>query len=166
MFETEFIGYKLLGILCWSDGFSKLEILGSDQNYVKAFNHQLQFHEVSFDLILDSNTKLISNYSQMLPSEFSLSAYITDSENVIDIKPTNDVKPVKITSLLLVKDSVVTCDAARTSSFSLRYLLPDLELIIEIDKSELNTYKSSIRKFKGSKRLLKRLVTSFNFLRK
>jgi hypothetical protein len=164
MFEREFIGYNLLGFLCWSDGFSKLEVTGSNRVYVKAFNHELQFHEVSFDLVLDTSTKLLSNYSQMLPSEFSLSAYLTDSENVLDIKPTNDVKSVKIASLLLVKDSVLTCDTATASSFSIHYLLPDLELIIEIAKSELNIYKSSMRKFKHSKKLLKRLLASFNLL--
>jgi hypothetical protein len=165
IFEREFFGYNLLGILCWSDGFSKLEVTGSDRVYVKAFNHELQFHEVSFDLVLDSSTKLLSNYSQMLPSEYSLNAYLINSENVTDIKPNNDVRPVKIASLLLVKDFAATCDTATTSSFSVHYLLPDLELIKEISKSELHIYRLSIRRFKAIKKVLKMLMVSLRLLR-
>jgi hypothetical protein len=165
IFVREFFGYNLLGILCWSDGFSKLEVTGSDRVYVKAFNHELQFHEVSFDLVLDSSTKLLSNYSQMLPSEYSLNAYLINSENVTDIKPNNDVRPVKIASLLLVKDFAATCDTATTSSFSVHYLLPDLELIREISKSELHIYRLSIRRFKAIKKVLKMLMVSLRLLR-
>ena len=127
-FKECYYGYDILGIEAWSDDYSKIKI---NEGYIKAYNNELQFHDVSSQKEIDENTQLSSDISEQLPTEFSLNAYIINSLYIMDIKPKKTVKSIKLSSILLskkVKEQTLV-KISTDNSFNCSFLVPDLKLL-------------------------------------
>ena len=127
-FKERYYGYDILGIEAWSDDYSKIQI---NESYFKAYNNELQFHDVSSQKEIDENTQLSSDLSEQLPTEFSLNAYLINSLYIMDSKPKKIVKSIKLSSILLskkVKEQTLI-KISTDDSFNCSFLVPDLKLL-------------------------------------
>ncbi|MUL16649.1 hypothetical protein [Aliivibrio fischeri] len=127
-FKECYYGYDILGVEAWSDGYSKLKI---NDDYIKAYNNELQFHDLSSKIEIDEYTQLSSDCSNQLPTEFSLNAYLIDSLFIIDSKPEKQIYPLRLSSILLCKKIKESepMNLIQDNSFDCYFLVPDLKLL-------------------------------------
>lgn len=148
-FKERYYGYDILGIEAWSDDYSKIKI---NEGYFKAYNNELQFHDVSSQKEIDENTQLSSDLSEQLPTEFSLNAYLINSLYIMDSKPKKTVKSIKLSSILLskkVKEQPLV-KISTDNSFNCYFLVPDLKLLHSFyieSKEKKVRWKKRVKKF-------------------
>ncbi|MCE7577968.1 hypothetical protein LZS94_10710 [Aliivibrio fischeri] len=148
-FKECYYGYDILGVEAWSDGYSKLKI---NDDYIKAYNNELQFHDLSSKIEIDECTQLSSDCSKQLPTEFSLNAYLIDSLFIIDSKPEKQIYPLGLSSILLCKKIKESepMNLIQDNSFDCSFLVPDLKLLHSFyleSKDKKVRWKKRVRQF-------------------
>lgn len=134
-FPLELYGYDVLGVEAWSDGYSKLKVetqeKESSKSYIKAYNNELQFHDLSRRIEVTAFTQFMSDLSKDKPSEFSLNAYLMNSFYIEDSKPKNKPYTMKISSILLgkCKDKVDNQEQPKLVDKDYSQFVPDLKLL-------------------------------------